>query len=1130
MSSLDSISPFSVNARPVNRAELERVALDPQRSVVVEACAGSGKTWLLVARIMRLLLAGAQPGEILAITFTRKAAQEMRERLLQLLEELATREDKQVVQLLQQRGLDSASAEHLLPQARGLLEIVLTVDAPMVIDTFHGWFGRIVRAAPLMSGISPGLTTTERTGELFNEARRDFLSQVNHDENLRAHYIELLHLAGTSTWDLLARVLQRRNEWHSYVQDHSIDAVLDEMAGESGLADVQEDPRRSLISDAEFLAGLREVASCIGEGTDAEKKRVDAALSAIEELERQDFRTSLTADALQNFESLYDAATQLVKFKTNNNPQKLTRESKKIACEHFGPQGDERLKLKIQNLTDQIISANNVALDYRNLALNRAALHCGAALMEAYAAVKQRNGMLDFDDLEWHAAALARNETTAAYVQTRLDGRYKHLLIDEFQDTNPLQWSVLRSWLDAYGEDSARPSVFLVGDPKQSIYRFRRAEPRIFEAAQRFLHQHYGADVLRTNQTRRCAHAIVTALNAALLNAEYPLYAEHTPITTATEGEVWRLPLIPRPEKSVKPDSDVLVLRDALTTPLEEAEVTQHEQEAVQIANVLRGLIGVRTITDERGIQRLAEYRDVLLLVRQRARITPLERALRVANIPYVSDRRGGLLDTLEALDLSALLNFLVVPFADLTLAHVLRTPIFSCSDEDLIALAKHSAQQASTWWSRLQNLSPELRQERPRLHEAHERLKHWLELAGILPVHDLLDRIYHEGRVIERYVAVVPAAMRVQVRANLLSYMELALQLDSGRYPSLPRFIDELQALSQATEQESPDEGITDHGNTARILTVHGAKGLEAPIVVLVDANAESSRNNAWSALIDWPPEDDRPSHFSVFGKKEERGEVRAALFEMDEALAQREDWNLLYVAATRAREVLLISGVTSYKGAGNSWYQRLLAVQERALERMERALPGETDSFESESITVEDFQPRPRCIGQRVAESEASAQDEENEAQRRRGIALHAVLEQQAGRGFDAEQAQRIARARLPEAEAQDIADTAARMLAAPQLRRFFDSSLYLRADNELELLTADGDWMRIDRLVELAPEQGNEVWVLDYKSQHGSHAVPDEYRAQLERYRSVIRALYPDCTVRAGLCFADGVLFEI
>ena len=248
----------------------------------------------------------------------------------------------------------------------------------------------------------------------------------------------------------------------------------------------------------------------------------------------------------------------------------------------------------------------------------------------------------------------------------------------------------------------------------------------------------------------------------------------------------------------------------------------------------LQQIIGEWIVDDEKTGARPAEYRDVMILVRNRTHLAVYERALKAARIPYASTRSGGLLDTLEIGDLMSLLGFLVTPFIDLDLARALRSPLFDCSDAELLQL---TTCPGDSLWQRLRSLTADAS---PKLTRAARLLSDWLALAGRLPVHDLLDRIYFSAEVPARYATAAPDALRPGIAANLDNFMELALSLSGGRYPSLPRFLHELAELQAGGDASSPDLGKTAQlGNAVSIHTIHGAKGLEAPIVWLLDAGA---------------------------------------------------------------------------------------------------------------------------------------------------------------------------------------------------------------------------------------------------------------------------------------------------
>lgn len=1151
-------SGLAIDGVPVDRTAFHRAALDPSQSVVIEAAAGSGKTWLLVARIVGALLAGAAPSSILAITFTRKAAAEVRERLVRALEELAACDDARALALLTARGLSEREAHALVPRARDLLEIDLTASPPMTVDTFHGWFARIVRSAPLATGIPADFAIAENTGALMRDAWRRFLDQVSRDDTLRTHYCELLDRAESATVarQLLDAMQTRRNDWKRFLAGQgaeddigvAVTALARELnVDERALGDP--DARALLFADPAFAARYGAVVGLFDSGGPASRANVAKGRAA---LEAGDFGSAHLPFATLTMEV--------------REPDRAVAAA---AIARYGTDGKQRLVSEARLLTDALLAADRQQTERDVLAINRAAFHCGAAYIAAYESIKRERALLDFDDLEWHAAELMSDDASASYVQARLDARYQHVLVDEFQDTNPLQWAVLKRWLAVYAEDAdlaqARPSVFLVGDPKQSIYRFRRAEPRLFEAARVFLENDYGATVLRTDETRRVAPGLMDALNRAFARAEFPLFHPHRS-TSHAKGQAWQLPLVehrdaPGSKKipGAAPEADAPVaLRDVLATPRAEKPEDLHHAEARAIVDALRAIVGCRPIDDPDGGRRTARWGDVMILVRTRKRIEALEAALGDQGIPYASVRRGGLLETLEASDLCALLQALVAPFSDLALAHALRSPLFGCSDADLIRLASLPRDRHPHWWTRLETIA--MQDDAPALSRAWRLLDAWRQAAATLPAHDLLDRIVHEGEWIERTVAATEAAQRDQVRANLNAYLELALEQDGGRFPSLPRFIDELYALA-ALEDDGPDEGDTDTGSAdlgadrerldteiagrrdaVRILTVHGAKGLEAPIVVIADAHPARKRKAFNGVLIAWPPDSEAPLHLSVYGKVAGRGRARDRHFNVEESHASAEDWNVLYVAATRAREVLLVAGCRPRNAEDDdSWYRRLESLPEwpsqSGASNGPVAAPGASPTGVA-PIRVPVFRPPMLAVGQRRVFDEGGDASDDRQS-RRIGTALHRVLEllgrYAGGRAFDGTQATAIAmRLGLSANLAEVVAERAARILGTPALQRYFVPTHYLAAANELELLGDDGQSMRIDRLVEFAADASGqgEVWILDYKSQHRNDGAPvaQAHVEQLALYRRAVALLYPRHAVRSALIFGDGGWVEL
>ena len=1112
---------YAIDGVAADAACFIAAACAPHASVVVEACAGSGKTWLLVARMLRLLLTGCEPSALLAITFTRKAAQEMQERLLSLLHTLALAPDAQAATLLLERGVAASDLAQQLPLARGLYERILSSPQALSIDTFHSWFARLLQIAPLASGVPHGYSLTEATAELLTEANHRFMQSLNDASQaaVRRALQDLYALVGdTQARKLLDAFIARRAEWWAAAREG---VPLEDLRLLIG-ADGDTDARLSLWQEPPLLHAVFQIARLLGQGTAVNQKRAGAIERAVS-----------AGASVENFAALchefFDTAGTA---RRNTATKALT-----AALEaEFGSDGTSRFEASFEQVGAALARLQARSQETSVLALNTALFTVGDAWLDGYQALKAERRVFDFADLEWHVYRLLSNEQHAAYLQSRLDARYRHILLDEFQDTNPLQWSVIRAWLAAYGDDTGRPSVFVVGDPKQSIYRFRRAEPRVFEAA-RVLLQTQGARFLRTSQTRRNAASITTVLNEAF--AANRLYAAQTTLANAP-GAVWRLPLVTAaaPEDAASESAAAVAavaavatmatmartLRNPLTTAREEEEDARRREEGAAVA---QALYAARAELDAFGDGTPSRWSDVMLLVKKRAHLVSYERALREAGIPFVSDKRGGLLESLEVGDLVALLSFLITPGDNLALAHVLKCPLFDAGDDDLILLAGRSE---STWWLRLQCALAD-GAAGAALVRAAELLQRWLQAAPQLPVHDLLDIILDQGQVVARYAQAAVPLQRGQVIGNLHAFIELALSLDAGRYPSLPKFIDALRSLQNTAARDAPDEAGVDAGlDAVRILTIHSAKGLEAPIVVLLDANHSDPAREDAGILCDWPQQAPAPTHFSAFGRKAERGLARASLFQDEEQLKDQEDWNLLYVATTRARQILIISGVAGTRNASadgiiaQSWYSRLLAVPVHIVMPAARLSLARAD--ERFDLPLFLPPPMPAPVARMPLPDGGNESDPDGDPQvLAEGVLLHALMERlTAGNAWPIIVPSAEATAAwlgCPRSAAALACEQAACILGQPELRRFFDAACFRQAFNELEVM-ADGALMRLDRVVRF----DTDVWILDYKRSVGASDLA-AYGMQLERYRQALGRLHA-VPIHAAMIASDGRLW--
>ena len=1094
---------FLADGQVVKADTFVQLACDPARSVLVEACAGSGKTWLLVSRLLRLLLAGAKPEELLAITFTRKAAQEMRERLLLLLHELALASDAKIVELLHERGLSETEAHEKITLARALYARVLSSPHALAVDTFHSWFMRLLQIAPLSSGVPHGFALAENATELRDEAWLRVMQSLNDPSkaDVRDALMTVYEIAGDwSGKDMIDAFVDRRAEW--WVASTAGDPLdgLRDLCGE----DSERDARLSIWDDQAVQNRLLHIAASLGKGTKTQQQTASALEQAIS--------AGASVDAFQSIASIMLTAKDQPRSLT------ITQAMRQVMTE----EASTFLQSEWVALADLLVALKKRSQDRLVIRLNEAIAMIGNACLEHYQAIKADRRMLDFSDLEWQAWRLLTRSDHADYLHARMDARYHHILIDEFQDTNPLQWQIVRAWLDAYGDDQQRPSVFIVGDPKQSIYRFRRAEPRVFESARALLRAQ-GAMDLKTNLTYRNGKNIVAVLNQAMQeNALYQAQATRS----SNEGTVWRLPLVRAEVPELECAAEGFTLRDPLQVFPTEEDDLRRQQEAFIVGCALQQ---ARTQPDGR----LRAWSDMMILVRSRTHLIAYERGLRDAGIPFVSSRGGGLLDALEVTDLIALLRWLTMPSDNLALAQVLKSPVGGATDEDLILLARSGE---GSWWQRLSFLFESADQQETiesptatsqvntlssSLHRIVPLLRDWQHASASLPVHDLLDKIMHQGQLAQRYASTLPASMRAQVLGNLDAFIALSLEVDAGRYPSIARFIDTLRRLKRASDQEAPNEADIDaSADAVRIMTIHGAKGLEADVVVIMGSNHSDSSRDHLGVLCEWPQDALAPTHFSVFGKSAARGWARESLFAQEESFRQQENWNLLYVAATRAKAMLIVSGVHSGKNeagvVAGSWYEKLLHADEATPELVTK------QSLATDAAFILDLFDPPAMP---PPERKAGTEDTEFT---REGSLLHLLMERLTEAAVWPVQipAIRVVAQWMGCSMAQSAAvcEQAAQILASKPLEKFFDPDQFVFARNEMELIH-DGELIRLDRVVML----DDALWILDYKRNYFEFQHAD-YQAQLEHYRQACRALFPGVRICCALITVDGKLWDL
>lgn len=1159
-------------------------AANPDINATVTASAGSGKTYMLVTRILRLLLEGADPGSILALTFTRKAAAEMQQRLSERLYQLATADEKQLPELLKALNLGD---EYRL-KARELYESHQYCDYPVRSLTFHSFCQDLLARFPLEANVPPNFNLLESSELLIQQAYDALFSETTLDmQGELAMHLQQLITQSDGLFNLhkiLKSFLDHRSDWWAFTDGEANKVTF---AQQQLLQTLELDKQQLNSGELE----QHKIIAAFFSAQVIKQIKTYSKLLALNptktNLQKADKLASCFITDSYNEHTFYKIQACFIKKDGGIYALKDTPTLRK----KLGDDSAENLLELHELIPARILNILELIKKINTYQLNSHWFYCGEKFIQHYQTLKSQQRLLDFTDLEWSSYKLLQDSDNALWIQYKLDQRIQHLLIDEFQDTNPTQWQLILPLLEemAAAETENQRSVFLVGDEKQSIYSFRRAKPELQQKASQWLEQNLNARAFPLNKSWRSSPAIINIVNEVFLQDQYkvkmPTFVEHQTHHHELLGRVEALPLwhAKKPAShdtdSQSPESHSGKENVYCRNPLNQARAeTQgiHQLEAQQIAQHIQQLIKNKTPIFEAQKSRPVNCNDIYILLRKRAHVADYEAALRDLGIAYIGTNRGTFLSCLEIQDMQALLETLLTPFNNLALAQVLKSPLFSATDSDLQLIAAFSSHRqeldslAGNWFERLQPLAQTLDEQQP-LYRAWFYLSAWRKLVDKIPVHDLLDKIFCDGDLLERYKRSSPQPLQARIQANLTLFLEMALDLDAGRYPSLMHFLYYLRSL-KTTQGDAPDEApMETREPRVRIMTIHASKGLEAPVVYLADTINSNRDKSGLSTLIDWPVESKRPSHFQLLPAKQQQDKITQHLNKQQKIAQEKEDANLLYVAITRARQYLFVSGCQPEKGPFINWYQPIFsALQSLSGNQQDSHLiysfldPSPCDlsttpvtekplENQLQSVTIDPALTKiiPQTISNQsiIAPSYAdnkapliTGSNHHDNAQQR-GIAIHRMLELLS---LDTEETEEkrprhsiLERVGL-ELELEDNVllkqcfDIAEKNIHHTGLKDLFHPENALKIYNEcpIQYLLPNQDLSGerlvsgiIDRLI----VNQNEVMIIDYKTHQ--HATPDNindiaqaYLAQMNLYKTGVKSIWPDKPVKCYLLFTE------
>ena len=1118
-----------------NLAQLE--AATPQKSIWVNASAGSGKTKVLVDRLLRLLLSGVNPTRILAITFTNAAAAEMQNRLSQKLAHWATCDNNTLNEELNSLLRHVASSTEM-NKARKLFAEVLDNYDRMNIQTIHSFCQSLLGRFPVEAGVSARFTVIGEhdSSALFDRILSELVVNIEDNPEFSAAIAQLATLIEENGFK---KAMQAANMERGRITEQlnrfcgvegSISALRTQIGIKENLD--KQTLEHSVLSDATIVKfNLKELIRLMAQqGGKLEKERAAQLAEMLAMCEEE--RT-------QNL----DLWSSYFLKKSDGLPYKVT---KKLS---------EQIGDILEHYTNYLLQQLETIKGLTLLALNHAFLTVASEVLTLYEQHKTALGLMDYDDLIQKARKLLEgSENAPLWVHYKLDEGLDHILVDEAQDVNPEQWEIITLLANLFFDDSQkmleRPrSLFVVGDEKQSIYSFQRADPAIFIQKRLHFKKRAKAAILPfaeipMNVSFRSAQVILDAVDATfeqnfkgMLGREQNTWPKHKAAQSGIPGCVELWPLIPPPDKKKSQELEWIL-------PLEPTEI---EKPSRTLAKIIAHEINNRLYSDdeaswlaEKQGGRLKKRRlkagDIMILLRKRGHFArELVHELKKANIPVAGQDRVLLSQELVVKDLVSLLRFLSFPDDDLNLAALLKSPLCGLDDEELFTLC-HKRSTKKLWQVLRKNTAPEFQKPVTFLQDC-------LEIADTVPVYEILAFALGPRGGRKAFLA------RLGQDANEMidELMDIAIEYDS-KYPSSIQGF-----LSWFLRIEAPiKRDLETIGNQVRIITAHSSKGLQAPFVIIADIEDRGNKRDGFyfhENLMRWCP------------SKEDEEKSSRALSENKKRLDDAENRRLLYVAMTRAEQHLILCGTgkEAHDKDQKRWYD---LVTNALNDKTRRHKNANLDAYGpikvwKQEIALETITPKPKTPKQeryalptwyeKQAPNEpspprplvpSSAPEEEDiprwsaapKAVRARkvGIIVHELLEQlplvETSRRKEALASFIKQQSDLTITEGEKITQDVFSVLTDSRLKALFGP----QSRAEVGISGQVGEKLvtgKIDRL--LIEEE--RIIVADFKTGHPLEETPKSYQHQLKLYKDLLGQLYPQRSVEAWLIWTQGPLIQ-
>src|SRR5262245_2635744 len=1111
----------------VRRVQID--ASDPAVSAWVTANAGAGKTHVLAQRVIRLLLEGVDPAKILCITFTKAAAANMANRVFKTLREWTAFDDAALDAAIR-KVADLAPDATRRARARRLFAVALETPGGLKVQTIHAFCTRVLHQFPFEANVAARFDVLDEASEsqlLADMSLGVFLDAAREPEGAlgRAVAMATAEVADRTFKEVVGEAIRKRDVVRKWLEHGgSMEAVVASLcgtlciAGEDTIEQVEQDILDGPLLPPSEWAAAAQVCNA-GTTRDQDQGARFAAASAATGVEQVEAYLEIFFDT--KFNPRGSLVTQGLGGRHAEFAERLPHEQAPLI-----PRRERRKAVACRDRTAALLTIAD-------------------AVISRYQAAKERRGLLDYDDLIDKALVLL-GEDRAAWVHYKLDQGIDHVLIDEAQDTSPKQWQIVRLLTNEFfagaGARLVNRTIFAVGDEKQSIFSFQGAAPREFDGMRRafatlcrgieqelqyvqFRHSfRSGPNVLGAVDTVFARPEAFSGLSADNVKTV------HEALPDAAPGlvEVW---------DTLKPDPKQEI--EAWDAPFDAPpETSTQVRLATKIAkNVKRWT--------EQGVG----AGDVLVLVRQRGPLfEAIIRALKSHRIAVAGADRLVLTEHIAVMDLMALADALLLTDDDLALATVLKSPLLGLDDDDLLEIA----------WQRKGSLRAALRakaQTDKRFADADAALERFAASMQEPPF-AFYAQVLGAGRGRQRFLA----RLGPEVDDALDEFLNLALDYERRETPSLQGFIAWLRAAQTNVKR---DMEIT--RQEVRVMTVHGAKGLESPIVILADTTTEPAgpvqRQPKLITLADEGAPPGSPDRFIWARAKATDVAVVAAARERARGEAEDEHRRLLYVAMTRAIDRLIVCGAEGARKHQDCWWNlvshalRPVSVEEPADDGEgtvlryrkvpalidKRGTAGHSDASASADAVpdwlghdapaapppVQPLSPSRAYDEEVPVRASGAGNQAEREKAKTRGVLLHRLLQAlpDIPREARAEAARRhLARngkAFSPE-EREGMIGEIGRVLDDPRF-----SELFLPGTRAEVPLVGRYNGRPVSGVVDRLAVTADSVLIADYKTNRPAprlSEVPQAYVTQLALYRAVLGQLYPDKSVRAALVWTD------